>query len=313
MKRINKQGGFTLLELLVVVAIIAIIAGAVISAISGQEERAGQGVALHTMGALENSVRQFDVLNGGLPSGLDSLVCADLTTTTNTGTLTNEEVLGASSGDADGDGVLDGGLADGLVGKVLLRDIPDFAAANVIAAGITSLRYAELDACDDDEATTNTIGTATVGDDEIAEVLANTLFWDAEAGGAGADVSLAANQVAPVVILSDPTDIGQADDTVVGVFGVGNFSEMSTSDNVNVISRGPVDGNVDGDGQYYSHFSIAIKLGETGVAATLTQAAMDDSTTAEFDEDEIEIVAILDSDGDNFDDEVAEFAGLEDE
>lgn len=313
MKRINKQGGFTLLELLVVVAIIAIIAGAVISAISGQEERAGQGVALHTMGALENATRQTVVLKGGLPSGLDSLICKDLSSFNPD---TND-----SSDLADVDALLPT-LASGLSGKLTVITLPASSqgdcsdddgvdgACMLTESGITSLRYAETVACDNDEATTATVdGVSDVGDEAANEVLANTLFWDVDSGGAGIDVSLDANNGGvEIAVLTEPTDIGQEPGTVVGVFGVGNFSEMSTSETAKTLSRGPVDGNVDGDGERYSHFSLAIKLAETeidGNIPTLTSAA--------YEADEVEIVAILDSDGDGFDDEVAEFAGLEDE
>jgi len=308
-----KQGGFTLLELLVVVAILAIIAGAVISAISGQEERAGQGVALNTMGALENATRQQVVINKGLPSDLDSLVCADTTGGITTATLTSPQLLGASTL---------GGLADGLAAKLVLVDLPvavdcelDSAAGTCMLteSGITSLRYAEITACDDIAGTTAIpSGQLTaVGGEEAVELLANTLFWNADNNGAGLSVSIAETSVAPIAILLDPTDIGQDPGTVVGVFGVGNFSEMSTSSVNKIISRGPIDGNVDGNGERYSHFSLAIKLGEAGLNTNLTTAGLAASTA--WEADEVGLVAVLDSDGDNFDDEVAEFAGLEDE
>ena len=325
MKRINKkQSGFTLLELLVVVAILAIIAGAVISAISGQEERAGQGVALNTMGALENATRQHAVLNSGLPADLDSLVCAGLANTTDTGDLTGTaELIGASSTEG-------GGLADGLAGKLTVVEIPapstsdcddeNDGACMLIGAGITSLRYAELTACDDtddnviaiDVDNDGSTDTTAGGDDGVSEVLANTLFWPADSGGQGASVPLAEDAEVDIAILTDPTDIGQEPGTIVGVFGVGNFSAMSTSEN-KIISRGPVDGNVDGNGERYSHFSIAVKVGEvsTGLNTDLNTTAI--ATSTSWEADEVDIVAILDSDGDNFDDEVAEFAGLEDE
>jgi prepilin-type N-terminal cleavage/methylation domain-containing protein len=312
MKRFNKkQSGFTLLELLVVVSILAIIAGAVISSISGQEETAGQGVALHTMGALENATRQQAVLNGGLPSGLDSLMCADTDVAIVPATgLAAAAELGAATA---------GGLATGLGDKLIAVTVPadptpgdgENENANVIrAAGITSLRYAITEACDDNDATTGTpIGQATaVGDEEADEVLANTLFWNADNGGAGSEVDLADGNAVNLLILRDPTDIGREADDIIAVFGVGNFSEMSTSDNAKIISRGPVDGNVEGEGEFYSHFSLAVKIGENA-----TDPDTGDITGATYEGDEVEMVAILDSDGDNFDDEVAEFNGLEDE
>lgn len=64
----NNLKGFTLLELLVVCVILAIIAGTIISAISGKEERVGQGVASNTISILENATRQHIILSNEPPS-----------------------------------------------------------------------------------------------------------------------------------------------------------------------------------------------------------------------------------------------------
>ena len=61
--KLKNQQGFTLLELLVVVAVMAVIAGAAMMSMSGQEERAGQGVAMHTMQTVQNAANQFKVIN----------------------------------------------------------------------------------------------------------------------------------------------------------------------------------------------------------------------------------------------------------
>lgn len=334
MKRFNKkQSGFTLLELLVVVSILAIIAGAVISSISGQEEKAGQGVALHTMGALENATRQHQVIANGLPSGLDSLLCADvsLAAAATTAGVTGAALFGAASGDADANGDFDGGLAPGLLGDatvtgegklinatlegfdgVTITDEEDSMVARLVDAGMTSLRYAEVTACNATDADVVSVG-GDVGpageDDGLPEVLGQTIFWDAASGGFGINSTIDETADLEVAILKDPTEIGQTAGDVVAVFGVGNFS--SFRDN-NIMSRGPVDGNVDGEGQYYSHFSLAIKVGQTA-ASTGDGVAVDVTEANGMEALEPQIVAVLDSDGDGFDDEIAEFNGLEDE
>jgi prepilin-type N-terminal cleavage/methylation domain-containing protein len=339
MKRINKkQSGFTLLELLVVVAILAIIAGSVISSISGQEERAGQGVALHTMGALENATQQHIVIADGLPSALDSLLCADVSAAgaATTAGVTGATLFGALSGDVatDNDTDFDGGLAPGLIGDatvtgngklinatlqgvdgVTITEDEDSMVAGLFNAGMTSLRYAEVEACDPDDGDVVSVGgdvTVAAADEGLPEVLGNTIFWDAAQGGFGVNSVIDPTADLEVAILKEPVEIGQEDGDVIAVFGVGNFSSFRDND---ILSRGPVDGNVAGDGQYYSHFSLAIKIGEdatsTGDGAAVDVQVVENAGTAVPVEPTI--VAVLDSDGDGFDDEIAEFNGLEDE
>lgn len=312
-----KQSGFTLLELLVVVGILAIISGAVISAISGQEERAGQGVALNTMGALENAAEQHAVLNNGLPSGLDSLICADIAGLTedanDTGDIATPAIMPT--------------LADGLSGDLTLVNLPvptdtdcdDSAegACILTTAGMNSVRYAEALACNNDPDTATVNGVTGVGSDAANEVLANLLFHTPvannageAAGGAGLNLPIDTTAVLPVLVIEDPTELGRDSGDVIAVFGVGNQSSFTTGNN-RILARGPIDGNVEGDGERYSHFSLAIKIAEVDNDTQITTAGL--AASAEWESDEVAVVAVLDSDGDYFDDEVAEFAGLEDE
>jgi len=75
-KKINKSGGFTLLEILLVVAAIAILAGIVIFAINpnkqlGDTRNAQRRVDINT---ILNSVYQYSIdHSGSLPTGIDSV------------------------------------------------------------------------------------------------------------------------------------------------------------------------------------------------------------------------------------------------
>ena len=73
-----KQGGFTLLELLVVVAILAAIAGTATIALQDTDSRASAAAHVAMMDELNKGIRTFRVLNrtNGLvyPNNLDSLI-----------------------------------------------------------------------------------------------------------------------------------------------------------------------------------------------------------------------------------------------
>ena len=74
--RYTKRKGFSLLELLVVVAIMAIIGGAVITAYDGLVSQSQKATATNTIGSLTNSVRQFKVVEGNYPNNWESLMSA---------------------------------------------------------------------------------------------------------------------------------------------------------------------------------------------------------------------------------------------
>jgi general secretion pathway protein G len=73
----RKQAGFTLIELMVVVVIIAILAGLVIPRFMGETDKAKQAKAKMQIESLESAVKMYKLDNGSYPTteqGLKALV-----------------------------------------------------------------------------------------------------------------------------------------------------------------------------------------------------------------------------------------------
>jgi len=324
-----KQGGFTLLELLVVVAILAIIAGAVISSLDGQEELAAQKTTVHTMAALEEG---FNIYRASakrtLPGNLDSLICnsdidasgagaSPVVYTDTLPTAGNSVILGGVSNVAR----VGGGLTADLGGELTVIDVPASFAQPLVGAGLTSLRYVERNACD---ANLSTDVTFLDSDDDIAlvdVVKPNLIFraplvddgeWEYGAGVeidfTGYEVDLSADPI-PLAILSEATEItgNQNSNDVVAVFGIGPDSDLIGD----IIARAPSDGN--GGPDKYSNFSVAVKIAECPLLDTEIGETGCEVTDWEEPEDGIKVVAILDAGGDAYDDEVAEARGNQEE
>lgn len=68
------QSGFSLIEILIVVALIALIAGMVANQVFGGQDRAKVRMAQSQIAALAGKVSQFEMDTGDLPQRLDELV-----------------------------------------------------------------------------------------------------------------------------------------------------------------------------------------------------------------------------------------------
>lgn len=164
-----KQGGFTLLELLVVVAILAAIAGTAAIALQDTDARASAAAHVAMMDELNKGIRTFRVLNKNtLPTNFDSLI-----QTTATDGTTGAAVLGVAA-----------------IEDIALVDLIEGSAENLNAVGINSLRYAHADAaanpdgegdCSDIEALIASRGNA---------VVAGNVFLSPEANGCGYSVAI---------------------------------------------------------------------------------------------------------------------------
>lgn len=161
----SKQGGFTLLELLVVVSILAAIAGTATIALQDTDARASAAAHVAMMDELNKGIRTFRVLNKNtLPTNFDSLVQTTAATDGSTGAAR---------------------LTVSAIEDVALIDLQADAAETLNAGGINALRYVNVDAtfdpadagnCADVEALIGSRGNA---------VVAGNIFMSPTANGCG--------------------------------------------------------------------------------------------------------------------------------
>ena len=76
MKSAPKKKNFTLIELLIVIAVLAIIGGSMIAAYDGVEDKAAHGAATRDVAALDQSIRNYKATKRALPDHLESLCSA---------------------------------------------------------------------------------------------------------------------------------------------------------------------------------------------------------------------------------------------
>lgn len=70
------QRGFSLIEILIVVALIAVIAGMVANQVFGGKDRANAKLAVSGVSALAAKVEQFEMDTGEIPQRLEDLIAA---------------------------------------------------------------------------------------------------------------------------------------------------------------------------------------------------------------------------------------------
>ncbi len=130
LNKINKKAGFTLLELLVVVAILAAIAGTASIALKDTDARAAAAAHVAMMDELNKGIRTYRVLQKNtLPTRFDSLLTLD----------------------GNDPGVL--GFSVGVVSEKLdadIRQIPAGVAEIMIAGGLDTMMYIDTELADDD-------------------------------------------------------------------------------------------------------------------------------------------------------------------
>lgn len=185
--KLGNESGFTLLELLVVVAILAAIAGTATIALQDTDARASAAAHVAMMDELNKGIRTYRVLRGNsLPNHWDSLL---------------EKADVATPAVANG---FAGGALGGVT-SILGIDGADFStilptadmATNLIAGGITNLQYIQNDLTVTGDSCASIDLAQTIGSRGNA-VVAGNIFMTPAGNGCGASVAVAATE--PVAI-----------------------------------------------------------------------------------------------------------------
>ncbi len=317
-KRAMKQGGFTLLELLVVVAILAAIAGTATLALQDTDARASAAAHVTMMDEINKGIRTFRVLNKNqYPDNFDSMM------EIGGGAHTIVAPFVAAGGDA--------AAATYPINDLVAHEDVNYIALNAEEVGImndigmSNLQYLNNGAAfdhDGDAVTTDcesTEITATIASRANA-VVANNIFMSPTAHGCGTSVPVAATDRVLVwtggyervmgaagvahdtagipdgVGFGDAIATSAATTPVLMVVGVGPSSTLFNANDLGGMTTVPVYRHV--SELQYGRFAALFEIG-TFIDATGGHAAVD----------QVNLVTIVDGAGDTKEEELGEWDG----
>ncbi len=322
MKQMQKQQqGFTLLELLVVIGILAIIGGTVVASLDGQEAKASKGAATHSLAAIEQAVRLYNVNEGALPDELDSLACISVGADPSLldgavdhpadATPANASKYGGSS-NLPGVG---GGVSQKLAGKFSLVKLHESFGEALDNAGIIKIRYAELTTCNNDDNADGAPAGFPTGN--LVDVDIPNRGFDAPTSGKNRGRGFAReihdpsdSHEAIVMVWNrgtngvNNTKIGADADAVLIGLGLGNNASIVGGENL--LSQAPYYGGIAKD--KYSRYVLLINVGTDDDTTDGTRASTGTTGTVTAKGTPI-LQAIIDANGDFLDEEFAEFTG----
>lgn len=292
---VRKQDGFTLLELVIVIAILAVIGGAALVAYDGLDSKAAKSQATFNLAAIDKGVRMSKVITGNYPDDLDLVVQSDATLADPTSTT-------AVSADTNGfftriPRSLEGMDNDATTADGLFSFYP--LSAEMVTAfdevGIDSFR-----------------GIVAASDTATAIDLANRAF-DAAPTGVGAEVAVSLNRVVPIIRTqnhgaANSNDLaaitGLPSDTahIVVALGLGNNSSI-VSDDITVNSANFSEAPFYSDlaSTEYGRFYLLFHIASDGDANDTIEAGEVFS--------EARFVGVLDAEGNWLDQEFADANG----
>ena len=308
----RSQGGFTLLELLVVVAILAAVAGTATIALQDTDARAAAAAHVAMMDELNKGLLTYEALNfGAFPDRFDSMLQLD-----NTGTDTTSAGAEAIGTGVAGDDVVAIDGAD-RVAFAMTQDIVDA----MDAVGITQLRYIDT--------SLNAAGVAAQDDPDYDcanlqqtflsrnnAVVAGNMFLSPDANGCGVSVALdsdgAGTAAAPILWTwtggneritgndADPdwdgTLAGSANSEVFVMLGIGPSSSLFDRTGTGALTTVPIYRHV--SNIEYNRFIALFHVADINGAGDAINVA-----------DQVVLVGIVDGAGDTKEEELGEWDG----
>lgn len=294
----NKQGGFTLLELLVVVAILAAIAGTATVMLQDTDRKASAAAHVAMMDELSKGIQTFRTMNNKFPDNWDSLMQVATPTTDYTDAkplvLLSEDLAGA-----------DGTMAS--TGSIGADKLTATEVAALKAVGIEHVRVVaggtKVGGDGAECKVTTKAELQAVINDKSNDLVAQNVYRRASANGCGLDKSADLAADSPVMLwkpaanlrvnahMSGETVNGvtlAADDRLVA-FGVGPDSTLFDPAYNGALSNVPVYRHVEPD--EYNRFIVLFKVSGSGVS------------------DKAAFQAIVDGAGDTKDEELGELDG----
>jgi len=131
----RKQYGFTLLEVLMVVSMLAIVGGAIITNYGGLEQKASAGTAAHSIPGIANAITVYQATEGSLPNNMESLIAATPTNPVFEADIPDNAAEGATAE------AFAAHLSSSLQSKFTITPIDP---EPLLDAGITMIRYMDL-------------------------------------------------------------------------------------------------------------------------------------------------------------------------
>lgn len=295
--KLGNESGFTLLELLVVVAILAAIAGTATIALQDTDARAAAAAHVAMMDELNEGIRIYKRLHfGDLPNNFDSLVASTTAATLGTGALISNTAI-----EDVGQVPLDAALV------TLLND-----------SGITALQYVQEDLDDGNAATPDCSDLAGIVGSRQNAFVAGNIFMTPAGNGCGAAKTLVATDVAmfwtggterltgqPSTLIelalgaalpgATPDNLATATGNAYMVVGIGPASTLFDTNDIAGLTSVPVYRHV--SGTEYNRFMAIFDLGFFDAGGGIAPAPL------------VNLVTVVDGAGDTKEEELGEWDG----